>query len=990
MPAAPHSLSISRNYGDYTLSWVNGETYDQIQTQWLGDYSDEYDWFTGDHFLPGDATTDTHYVEAWIAWPIAQEYSKAKSRWGNARNFGKKFLGLEMRVRGHNSGGWSAWAAYRFTLTKPPKITDTTVTWGGTDDPYKTTFHWKGNYSANDTWHSVGVWWQTCLQYMGQAKNWEARQGNGGDTWGDQYNEKEISFTETDTTGVPMRRIVRVCQVGSYDQSEWVELSHVYAIPNAPAIRSVSRIWTNNSRYDRIIWGYDDGNGWHPAEKFTIQRCTGDPTTGWVPSSASWSDIITVNKIESSVITDAPISEYTRETATPEDKCSWLRVVAKHDTYEIPSDPGLVAIGNPAAPTLGSITNSDGSITIPWTVKTKLPDAMTRVIAKTADDSVVLTESSTSPYVWSGAKSGVAYTFGVQAVVKHNGVTYESSVTWGDDAVGLPEIPTNVKVQPIGNDARVFLSWDTPSDVVKNVELSWADHTDAWTSTDSPSSSKCDSAPSSWTIAKLDTNKTWWFKVRFITNNATGNWSDPVSTLLAVTPDTPTPNLSESVIVSGGELNVSWAYSASDDSEQTSAQIMVDGEIYTVSDAVTHYNVDTSTWIGGTNHRVRVRVIGSGGEASAWSDEVTVRCASLPVATLTCDAIEDMDINIGDVTPDGATGSTYDEFNGETAPSTKRSAKVIRSTPFNCTVSYSGEDAEAVLRIVQTSDMTVAQPDETYEYYHSGDVIWSTQVTESGIISVDASLEDRGIYELQFIVVDIIGNVAQASLPFEANWSVKAIQAKDSTVVANKSTLSCTLTPVLPSGGSKTDECDIYRITSDAPELVVGNAEWGSSYLDPYAVYGGVNMGYRFVTKTTNGDVTWVDIFYEMDGHGITIDWLGNQLRLPYNAHYKDDWEKQTTTRRHLGGSVTHYWDAGVVRKGSLTAQKARITDENDILLARDLARYQGVCFVRTTYGVGYPANVSLSIDRTYNSEVIDVTLNCEQDDSDLYMALPV
>lgn len=140
----------------------------------------------------------------------------------------------------------------------------------------------------------------------------------------------------------------------------------------------------------------------------------------------------------------------------------------------------------------------------------------------------------------------------------------------------VPKPPANVKA--VMDDEVALVSWDWSWSKASSIELSWADHRDAWESTDEPSSYMIDRIKATqWRIAGLSKGTTWHIRARFIQNLAEadveGPWSPIVSLNLTSAPATPTLNLSKTTVTLTEEFIASWVYTSTDGTYQESADI---------------------------------------------------------------------------------------------------------------------------------------------------------------------------------------------------------------------------------------------------------------------------------------------------------------------------------------------------------------------------------------------------------------------------------
>ena len=174
--------------------------------------------------------------------------------------------------------------------------------------------------------------------------------------------------------------------------------------------------------------------------------------------------------------------------------------------------------------------------------------------------------------------------------------------------------------------------------------------------------------------------------------------------------------------------------------------------------------------------------------------------------------------------------------------------------------------------------------------------------------------------------------------------------------------------------GTTGDVCDIYRLTADKPEIVFEGAAFGTTYVDPYPTLGKVG-GYRFVYRTLYNDnrtgegvPAWTDYGWAdgatLDLFDTIIDFDGYQLHIPFNLDISHKWEKDFTETKYLGGAIQGDWNPAVSHTLSVSTEVAVEYFSETAQLLRILARYPGVCHIRTPDGSSFSANIEVGEDR--------------------------
>jgi hypothetical protein len=80
----------------------------------------------------------------------------------------------------------------------------------------------------------------------------------------------------------------------------------------------------------------------------------------------------------------------------------------------------------------------------------------------------------------------------------------------------IPVAPSDISLEAVGADT-IRVKLDYPWQAATGAELSWADHEDAWESTDQPQTYQIeDSDTTAWNIGGLATGKRWYVRVRLV------------------------------------------------------------------------------------------------------------------------------------------------------------------------------------------------------------------------------------------------------------------------------------------------------------------------------------------------------------------------------------------------------------------------------------------------------------------------------------------
>lgn len=887
---------------------------------------------------------------------------------------------FSFRVRGKKGKKWSAYSSKAMVFYKPdaPSLTiemDSNIA-------NRAKFEWKSNDDGAKVVCRVAS--RTKLVPKDGSADWSG--------WTNRAFEGSFELTEDEHEvpgSAPKKRFFQVAARGVAGDGIR-EVSHVYAKPNPPAIKSA----TLDGVHRHAEWTVDEEDGWRPIDELRIRENIGSPDAQGQPEGGSWGTKATIDPLLWGQW------DWAGDDRPDADQAIWYSVEAVHDQWETPSNYVMAHYAGPSDPDLTEVTLSDpstGEVTVTLgsahALSTVVCDLFMRTDGSDGWGDAVLTipnGQTSARYVIPDYAPSNAYAFAVRNrnTADWPGNNVSGYVTGG--SIGsLPSAPTNVSCADTGVPGEVRLSWEPTMQGANGSVISWADHASAWSSTDGPEEYAIDSSARAWTVAGLETGKTWWFCVRSVSgigdNQTKGPWSEPIAWSLAESPVTPSLYAPAYVTVGTGAY-VEWTYASNDGTAQRKAVISDMGtEVGSTESTIQHLTIGEG-WEAGTTHELRVRTCSESGQWSDWSAPAYVTVANAP----SCSIVTHL-TTVPNLDDDG-----NPIMDAEGNPST-----VNHLTALPLTVDVSGSDGgTSHAMIVKQGAAQFANPDGTTTNLWDGQVMGTFGIQGDGTITVEGAdlglMEGQG-YALRCWVVDGYGQVAYAEdVPFVVAWARHAATPSmtvDATTYASRGAVI--LTPS-PGEGSENDRCDIYRVSADGASLLVPNAAWGTSYVDPYAVYGGIEgTGHRCVCVTPEGDMTtasgdmaWYDTSKEegdeLHAKGLVLDWEGQTLALPWNNSVSDSYSKDFTRRTHLGGSVTGHWNPSIERDRRIGTQMVKVREEQDVMTLRSLAQHAGSVHVRTQDGVSIAANVSVEeVGREYGSMALDVSLTVNEVDND-------
>lgn len=991
---APDGVSIARDGGKFTASWkIKDKDYGEGQSlqyrinsgKWVSVSIGKKT--TKKQFLTINFASYYPYTNTKLT-SVSVRIRGRRKNWEEKKTNKKKNIETTYK---HNPTV-SKWTPYTYKFAVP-KITSLSAT-PSEEAENECTFSWGTNNTTTGATQVQRTEWKVCLvsnfNSTDGAKAFSQRtlgsaNGNAGATGSRTQPE-----TYTPTTSTSYTRFIGVRARGCAGDSGWSYARCVYSIPYTATNKGASATHNTSGGYTvRASWDSPQ-NYARPIEETVVQYTIATPAAGLTcPDNASWTDGATIRDTST-------VNSVTIETGENigMDSAMFIRVNNKFRTKTAWGFPMAVS-GALGALNPPEITNLDTDsttyrATITATNNCAIVDSFLVVKYMTTDNpsgqiiGIIPPGQLSTTAQCPDWGSGEGVRFGVYAVVgSYTNKTPTGGVTSFDVVERMksamveqggvvPAAPKNVSVSQTDIPGTVRVAFDWTWQSANGAEISWADHEDAWESTDEPQTYEITSIrASAWNVSGLDTGIKWYFRVRLFATNGDdqtyGQYSDTLDIDLASAPAVPALTLSAGVITEQGSVTASWVYVTTDSTEQASAEL---AEV-TTSGGVTTYtpiahtmtaqyitiNAEDVGWSSGEAHALAVRVTSASGRTSDdWSNVVVVNVAEPLTAAITQTSLVDQTI-----ITDG----------------TSRSVKSLTVMPFTATVTGAGANGTTTLMIVRAADYQIARPDESQFNGYEGETIAMFAQTGEAQITITQDdligyLDDEAQYTLIATVQDALGQASEASINFEVHWAHQAI-IPTATVTIDDTNLIAAMTPIAPEGTATGDVCDIYRLSVDRPELIYPNAVWGTEYVDPFPTIGDYG-GHRFVFKSVNGDYitadnefAWYDTganeddYLESDYN--VIDFGTGRVMLQYNVDVSNSWSKDFKETQYLGGSIQGDWNPAVSRSSRVNAVAVTATDQETIEAMRRLATWAGICHVRTKDGSSYAADVQVSED---------------------------
>ena len=964
---------------------------------------------------------------SWSSWtsvklskPKTQTSASFSLTAGNYYPYKAAYLrNIQFRVRGNRkkyknkkgkdvNPGVSDWYTVSYAVSAPGAPATPSVSRSSTQSNV-CTFAWTAKDNGN-SW-AIDTYYESMLVYSNESNgaklSWNSSQ-RGWQT-GSAGLSGSVTITESTSTLASSSwvRWIRVKTRGPYGDSGWVYARCIYSSPYQ-AKNKFATVTAQSSGYV-VTASWDAPTDFmHPIDKTVVQYTFVTPTAGLqCPTVASWTDATTTADTGG-----VDSTRFTVDRRVTDDQVLFVRVNTLHDVNTTYGAPMRATIGSLSTPT-GLTVSADTSTyraTVTAMNNSAVPDSFLVVeyVTNQLPGGMVvgiIPHGSTSTTVQCPAwAAGTQVTFRVYAgqgsytaTPRADGVSsYAVSINTRSSTISdggsVPVAPGNVTLSStdIPGTIRVTFTWAWQA--ATSAEISWADHEDAWESTDEPSTYTINNTHASrWNISGLETGVKWYVRVRLISgtgDDATyGAYSDAVSIDLSSAPAIPVLALSDGVITEDGSITASWSYSSTDGTLQAYAELaeVVDGEYIPLAHTETAQNVtftaESVGWSAGDVHRLVVRVVsGSGRFSDGWSDPVAVYVAEPLTVAIASDSLEPQTIIVDSVS---------------------RNINALTEMPLTVTTSGAGDGSTVTVIIERANTYHVDRPDESELYGFEGETV--ALITTEGDSTINITrddligrLDDGASYRIIVTAQDGLGQSAHVEKDFEVHWAHQAL-IPSASVEIDSDAMIAKLTPIAPTGTATGDTCDIYRLSVDKPVLIYPNAIFGTVYVDPFPTIGEYG-GHRFVFKTIDGDyitedntLAWVDTDEDdgdrLDSVANIIDFAGGRVELIYEIDLSNSWTKDFTETQYLGGAVQGDWNPAVTRSTSVSAVGITADDQETIQAMRRLAEHPGICHIRTKDGSSFAADVQVTetYKQSNDQKLVYFSLKITRVDSETY-----
>lgn len=569
-------------------------------------------------------------------------------------------------------------------------------------------------------------------------------------------------------------------------------------------------------------------------------------------------------------------------------------------------------------------------------------------------------------------KAGGEYRVRCRAINTTGGKNYSDWSDYTSSTYTIPASVTGVKVEA-DTKTSVKVTW-TAVPTADSYTVEYTNNKAYFDTSNSVSSTTVENSTTAY-ITGMETGYNWYFRVKAVNEQGDSGWSSIVSAVVGSKPEPPTTwSLSTTAIV-GEDVILYWTHNSEDGSKQREAQLYISingsAEYITVTSSTSEdedepvysYTIDSNDYSDGGKIIWMVKTKGVHDDYSDWSTQRTIDLYAPPTLEI-APTLSDGDILT-------ALPLTFTTVAG---PSNQ--------TPISYHVSVSAVGSYETVNNVG-NDVTISAGDDIYSKVFVSSESELTHTISAG----DITFESGQSYILSVTVSMDSGLTATATYPFSVEW-VTQDYICDATIFIDKETLTAHVAPFCLGEGDVLVEnvtLSVYRREADGSFTEIGTGlanNMVTTVTDPHP---SLDLArYRIVsTDTTTGtmdysdlpgvpvnepsiviqwDEQWTSYDYSEDVAPDVPSWTGSMVRLPYNVDVSEKSDPDVSLIEYIGRSnpVSYY---GTQRgEGGSWSTVIDKKDKETIYALRRLKSWQGDVYVREPSGIGYWANIKVSM----------------------------
>lgn len=490
----------------------------------------------------------------------------------------------------------------------------------------------------------------------------------------------------------------------------------------------------------------------------------------------------------------------------------------------------------------------------------------------------------------------------------------------------------------------------------------------------------------------LESGHTYYFRLRAVNSGGNGDWSNVFSCNIGSKPEAPTTWSEKATVTTDESIHVYWVHNSEDNSIQTEAEIEV----------VTAKGTNTYPYSSGTEEEAdiihtmmfdksyvatigdsgsfgyRIRTAGVTGEFGDWSVRRYIQVYTTPSLAM---AITDSTVT----DPIETVTSFPMGIKGLITPSTQTLVSIN-------TKIVSNSDYEII------DDIGVTRSVRKGAEVYNRSINVTRKSRESfwlSVTSADIHLQNNASYTATCTVALSSGLTATASATFSVAWKDDTHDI-DAQIGVNKDDYSTYICPTASASSNDSVYLGVHRREYDGSFTTIAeNIRSGTYVTDPHPALDYAR--YRITAKSVN---TGVVEFYDAPAypvHGIDViiqwdetwtpfdsgggnllsdnPWSGSMVRIPYNIDVSESSNIDVSMVEYIGRKHPVSYYGTQLGVSSTWRIDIPLTDKETLYAFRRLAIWAGDAYVREPSGIGYWANVKVSISQTHCELVIPITL---------------
>lgn len=628
-------------------------------------------------------------------------------------------------------------------------------------------------------------------------------------------------------------------------------------------------------------------------------------------------------------------------------------------------------------------------------------DADTAVFQVIRDDSYIVITSNKLKLVSVGGTGTkyVQFAPGAKLEAGHNykvryklvnGMAESEWSPYSDNIETIPAASDGITEVKALSETSVSIAW-TPVQNCTGYEIQYATSKTAFDASNTVQSMTLESVATHAEITGLESGKEYFFRLRSTNLIGKSAWTDLRSIILGEPPEAPSTWSSTTTAIVGEPLNLYWVHNGVDGSSQTFAELelTIDGlvETHTIENSRTDkekdktsvYEFDTSGYTEGSKILWRVRTAGITNTYGEWSIHRTVDIYAPPTIVLT------------------VTDNDSVALENLTALPIKVSATAGPKT--QSPIAY-------YLSVVASESYETYDDVGNVKMVNAGEEVYANQFDIKSDLAVelgggDITLENNISYTVKCSVTMNSGLTAEAESPaFVVSWEDIEYEPNAS-VEIDPDTLSAYIRPYYEDNSGNIIEgvlISLYRREFDGTftELYkdIPNSK-NTNVVDPHPALDYAR--YRVVAKS---EATGAIKYYDIPGievgesaailqwneqwtpFDVTADGVSEEMpmttsmvKLPFNIDVSSENRPDVELVNYIGRSnPTAYYGTQIGESCTLRADIEK-DDKETLYALRRLSRWMGNVYFREPSGIGYWANVTVSIPQTHNTLTIPVTI---------------